>query len=516
MASLEEITKLTSMGKVGNHQAIEGAYAALSLFAVRMKPDIVFPLLKSLGDVALIEQFSTCFGKQKYSTFMEDAKGLAFGKGSRWSKGWDPNKVPRDDAFTVLDVLELLQADPKARVLLDDPNFKYSKIGRGRVDVSANLTEAELEELRKLTDALSKERDVTKIKDLNAKIAAFTADKNEALKFVPTPQPDGYPVLKLTFNEDRPNVSIMVKKPGTIDLSKRLKDAPSKDIPATFETFVFRNYAVIKDGLINVERLPVRVSAATFAKFLTEGVIAAGDKIGSNPDTADVILDLKALPVINRKMVKAASAKAFFEVEYELVKAQAAQKVFNGVAKELLPEKKSAGFAEKYSDAGATWLKEQGITDYNGWAPPATTVEEAKDFYMGKELKVSLEKLSSLPTLKVAREQIAKGKSTPSGALMADSVKKVDAFLASDAYTKAGSDSNQEKVLTAWLDAERKAATEHCRKLIFQIAQTTFTIIVGQTWFTEFASLDENTMDITVGGQKITCKAEMKDVEIKV
>lgn len=499
-----------------DQRILPAAYAATSLFAVRMKSDIVFPLLRALGDVALIEQFSTCFGKQKYSAFMEDAKGLAFGKGSRWSKGWDPNKVPRDDAFTVLDVLEMLQADPKARVLLDDPNFKYSKIGRGRVDVSANLTEAELEELRKLTDALSHEKDVTKIKELNAKIAAFAADKNEALKFVPTPQPDGYPVLKLTFNEDRPNVSIMVKKPGTIDLSKRLKDAPSKDIPGSFDTFVYRNYAVIKDGLINVERLPVRVSAATFAKFLTEGVIAAGDKIGSNPETADIILDLKALPVINRKMVKAVSAKAFFEVEYELVKAQAAQKVFNGVAKELLPEKKSAGFVEKYGDAGATWLKEQGITDYNGWAPPSTKVEEAKDFYMGKELKVSLEKLSSLPTLKVAREQVAKNKYTPSGALMSDAVKKVDAFLASAAYTKAGSDDAKEKALTAWLDAERKAATEHCRKLIFQIAQTTFSIIVGQTWFTEFSSLDENTMDITVSGTKVTCKAEMKDVEIKV
>ena len=493
---------------------LDGVYAATSLFAVRMKPDVVYPLLKSLGDVALIEQFSTCFGKQKYSAFMETAKDAAFGKTARWSKGWDPNKVPPEDAFTVLDALDLIQQDDKARVLLDHPDFKYSKIGRGRIDTSAQLTETELEELRKLTDALSKEKDVSKIKELNQKIAAFTEGKGEALKFVQDPAPDGYPILKLTFNEDRPNISFLTKKAGKIDLSKRLKDAPSKDIPASFYTFVYRNYAVIKDGLVNIDKLPVRVSSETFAKLLNEGIVTGGDKIGSNPETADVILDLKRLPVINRKMVKAVSAKAFFETQWELTKSQAAQKVFNGYAKELLPEKKSEGFVAKYGDAGATWLKDQGITDYNGWQPPSTKQAEAKDFYMGKELKVSLKGLSSLPTLKEVREKVAKGgKLNAGGALMSEAVARVEKFLASETYTKSAA---KEKVLQAWLDGEQRNAKEQVRKLIFTTAQTTFSLIVGQVWFNEFTSIDENELTIDVDGQKVACKAEMKDIEIKI
>lgn len=492
---------------------IEATYAATSLFAVRMKPDVVYPLLKSLGDVRFIEQFSTCFGKQKYSAFMDEAKAAAFGKTKLWEKGFDPNKVPRDDAFTVLHVLDLLQADDKARVLLDHPDFKYSKIGRGRVDTSANLTETELEELRKLTEALAKEKDVGKIKELNSKIASLTDGKGETLKFVQDAAPDGYSLLKLTFNEDRPNISFLVKKPGKIDLSKRLKDAPSKDIPASFETFVYRNYAVIKDGLINIEKLPVRVSSTTFQKLLSEGVVASGDKIGSNPDTADVVLDLKKLPVINRQMVKNVSAKDFFTHKYELTKSQASAKVFNSYVKEMLPEKKSVGFVEKYGDDGAKWLKEQGITDYNGWQPPSTKQEEAKDFYMGKELDVSLKGLSKLPSLKEVKEQIAKKKLNAPGALMAETVKQVEAFLASDAYTKA---SDKDKALQTYLDKEQKTARDATRKLIFDIAQTTFSLVVGQVWFSEFSSIDENEMTIDVDGQKIACKATMKDIEIKI
>ena len=120
--------------------AISPVHAALSLFAVRMKPEVVYPILKALGDVTFIEQFSTCFGKQKYSEFMDAAKLAAFDETKRFTKGWDPNKVPADDAFTVLDLLRVLSEDDATRVLLDHPEFKYSRISRGRVDADDNLT----------------------------------------------------------------------------------------------------------------------------------------------------------------------------------------------------------------------------------------------------------------------------------------------------------------------------------------------------------------------------------------
>jgi hypothetical protein len=251
------------------------------------------------------------------------------------------------------------------------------------------------------------------------------------------------------------------------------------------------------------------VTAATLQTLVKEGVCPGATVTGP---TTDVVLDLNALPVINRKMVRAVSAKAFFETQYALSVAQAEQKVYNAYSKELLPAKKSEGFAATYGDDATAWLKELGFTDYSGFSPKSVQAD-ATDFYMGKELKVSLKGLSKLPSLKEVKEQMAKNKINAGGALMVPTVKLVEAFLASDIYKKAA---NKEGVLEAWLAGQTKAAKAATRDLIFQIAQTTFSLVVGQVWFNEFSSLDENTMTLDLGGSKLECKAEMREVEIKI
>lgn len=493
------------------------AYAALSLFSVRMQPQVVFPILKALGDVAFIEQFGSCFGKQKYSEFMDAAKTAAFDEKARFKKGFDPNKVPPDDAFTVLDLLRLLAADDENKLLLDDPAFKYSRIGRGRVDASEVLTSEDQAEIAKLTEEMSKTKDPKKVKELADKVAAVTAGKGPGLKFSAKDAKDtGYGLASLTFNEERPNVSVLVRKEGTVDISSRVASAPAgSKLPQNFETFIFRNYTIIKDGLVNVEKLPVKVSDATWKKLcplIGEEALesAIGPKGGTAPDT--LIINLKALPVINRKMVQSVSAKALFELEYELCKARAAQKVYNTYKKDHFP-KKSEGFEVLYGKDASTWLKEQGFTDYSGFSPKSVQAE-ATDFYMGKELHVSLKGLSSLPSLKEVKEKMAKNaKLTPSATLMKPYVDEVEGFLASDIYKKAA---DQPKVFEAWLDGQQKAATKKVRGLLFDMAQIKFSVVVGQVWFTEFKSLDENTLKVTVDGVDLEGKVEMKEVEIKI
>jgi hypothetical protein len=490
---------------------LRAAYAAVSLFAVRMKSNIVFPLLKALGDVTLIERFATCFGKQKYSEFQELAQKASNAEGC-FTKGYDPNKVPRDDAFTVLDVLKLLASDDANRVLLDHPDFKYSRIGRGRIDASDQLTTAEQEEIKLLTLKLATEKNATKVREISDKISALTANKAPALQFKAASAPEGYPISSLTFNEDRPNVSFLVRKLGTVDLTSRSGPA---SIPTQFETFIFRNYAVVKDGLVNIDKLPVSVARSTYEKLKTElgefhPVIETGGNLPN--DKFEILLDLRSLPVINRKMVKDVSAKKFFETQYALAISQAEQKVYNAYSKELLPAKKSEGFAAQYGDDGATWLKDQGFTDYSGFSPKSVQAD-ATDFYMGKELKVSLKGLSKLPSLKEVKEQMGKNKVNAGGALMVPTVRLVESFLASDIYAKAA---EKDKVLEAWLAGQTKAAKAKTRDLIFQIAQTTFSLVVGQVWFNEFSSLDENSMSITVNGAPLECKAEMHEIEIKI
>lgn len=502
----------------GSSTHIVGAsYAAISLFATRMKPGIVLPLLKLTGNIRLINQFATCFGKQRYSAFMEEARLAAFDKTRRLTEGYNPELVPRDDAFTVLQLLEILQADEKTRLLLDHPGFRYSRIGRGRVDVTGHLGEEDLAKLGELTTALGKAKDITIINQLQRQIAELAEGKNEALKFVRIHQPGGYPILKLVYNENRPNVSILTKRPGTVDLTDKLTTKNPIDlgrVPNILDTFIYRSYAIVKDGLLNISTLPARVSRDTVMRLIAvSSSIGLPDSFMELPhddgsEMVDVIFDLSALPTINRKMVKSISAKTYFETQYALVKAQAAQKVFNHYAKEMLPVRVAGGMVDKYGRAGAEWLKSLGIGD--GFNPPHTAQAESVDFYLGKELKASLKGLGSLPTMKLAAE----GKGGAGGAMMRETIARVETFLASDFYVRAAA---KEEMLRVWLDGERKAAIAAARGLIYEIAQMTFVVVVGQTWFSEFASLDEGSWELSLeGGSKVACKVEMKDLEIHV
>ncbi len=506
---------------------ISAAYAAVSLFSQRMRPDVVLPLLRVLGDTRLIDDFSGCFGKQRYSEFMEAAKQAAFDVKLQFVNGYDPKKVPKDDAFTVLDLLRVLAGDEENRILLDSKDFKYSRIGRGRVDSSEVLNAEEQAEIQKLTEEMSKTRDAKKIKELTDRIAAVTANKAPALKFEADKNEDGYPISSLTYNEERPNVSFLVRKTGKVDISGRTKGQPTLEkIPGVMDTFIFRNYTVVKDGLVNLERLPVKLTAGTIRALKDQGMpietitgvdgeTAEEARVraakASNGRSVAVVFDLKNLPIINRNMVKQASAKKLFELEYDLCKARAAQKVYNTYKKERFP-RKSEGFAELYGKEQADWLKDQGLTDYSGFSPKSVQAE-ATDFYMSKVQKVSLKGLSSLPSLKEAKEKMTKGKLTPSAALMAPYVKEVEDFLDSATYKNS---TKQDALFEGWLDGQQKTATKKVRELLFQTAQIRFGVIVGQVWFSEFSSLDQTTLTIDIDGQKLEGKVEMKEVEEKV
>lgn len=485
---------------------VRATYAAASLYAVRMMSNVVYPLLKALGDVSLIEEFANCFGKQRYSAFQERAKKAAFGEGL-YAKGYDPTKVPADDAFTVLDMLQHLSSDNDNRVLLDNNGFRYARIGRGRVDASDQLSDAEQDEIKALTEEMGRVKKASRIAEISARIAEITASKPAALKFEADPAGDGYPISSLTFNEDRPNVSFLVRKPGTVDLSARLPDG--LNVPDVVKSHVFRNYAVIKDGLVNIEQLPVNLTRTSYE--------ALKEKIGpESPRVLDVdavddrfvgVLNLRELPVINRKMVKDVSAKQFFELQYKLLAAQAEQKVYNSFQKELAPKERSQGLKDLYGEEGAAWLKEQGITD-GGFAPKAVQAEST-DFYMGKELKVSLKGYSKLPSLKEAQVAIAKGKVNGPVSLMQPAINEAVEFI-----SKAG---NKTAAVQVWLDVQAAAAREKVRGLIFEIAKTNFAIIVGQIWPTEFKSLDEGSLEIEPQpGLKIECKMEMREIEVRI
>lgn len=449
--------------------AMEGLYAAVSLFSARMKPDIIYPILALLGDVRFIEEFSVCFGKQRYSDFMQAASTAVFDPLTRLTRGYNPALVPADDAFTLLELLQMLIED-ESRLLLDHPAFEYNRIGRARVED---------------TDA-----------------------PGGALKFTPAPNPDGYPIETLTWNQERANVSVLVTKQGVVDLAERkgLKGSSVIGVPDLFPTFIFRNYALAKDGLINVGKLPVKISPKLAVELTNRGGAAwmTFDKAAA-PGTC--IIDLAKLPILNRKMIREAttSAKVAAQIEWELIEAQARQKVFGALLKEKKPTDAAAAsprLAGRYTDEIAAWLAEQGLTD-RGFSPAHTKTEAAKDVYMAKRLEVKAKGFSSLPSLNEVRTKPslkgAKG-------LMTKMLTEAEAWMKT----------NNAKFHIEYLESQQKAARVMTRAFIWRKAQIVFSTIVGQTWFPEFKTLDENTVTIPTSLGDLPVAFVMSEVEEEV
>jgi len=491
----------------GNNPAVVAAtYAAIALYSQRMASDVVFPLLKNVGDVRLIKQFSGCFGKQKYAEFVETSTLAAFDPKLRLEQGYDPTAVPDDNAFTVLDLLRIISEDDGNRLLLDSDAFRYNRTGRPRVQDAA-LSEEE----QKQVDDLEREIKVargTLLSNLQVKLAALKATKSP-LKFDAAPMPDGVPVGGLVYNETRPNVSVQTRREGTVNLAVRKAGAHPK-IPDVFQTFTYRNYTIIRDGLVNVETLPLKLTQATLDKLKQAGI--PGSALGTSDKGGVTVVQLREIPIINRSMVKATSAKRLFELEYDLTVARAAQKVYNAFLKENFEGRTSEGFKVLYGEAEATWLKDLGITDYSGFNPGGKQADK-QDSYVGKELHVALKGLSSLPTLKDVQTRMASGKHTATSALMAPYVKEVEDFLASDVYAKSP---DQPKVFKAWLEAQATASKKKVRGLLYEVSQIRFGVIVGQTWFTEFSSLDENTLTFQVDGKDVVGTVTMKEIEVAI
>jgi hypothetical protein len=160
------------------------------------------------------------------------------------------------------------------------------------------------------------------------------------------------------------------------------------------------------------------------------------------------------------------------------------------------------------------YLKSVGVTDFNGFNP-SSTKGEVTDHYIAKELKIAVKGLSSLPKVEDVETAIAAGKGLKIGQyVMKDALVKLDAFMGSDIYKNA---SDKNALIETWIVSEQQAAVAKTRELIVKMAQRKFAIIVGQVWFSDFASLDEDTLEIEMPGfGKVAVTASLKETEIEI
>lgn len=495
---------------------LSAAYASASLYAQRISPKIVWALLRVLGDVRLIEEFAMCFGKQRYGEFVATTKAAAFGDG-RFVRGYDPKRAPKEDAFTVLDLFDLLSRNEGCCILTASDAFQYTRIGRKAVDKGLMLTVTEGKAAAELADeikALCEAREVAPMLVALDKLDAILRNRKRGLKFASdtVAAEKGYHP-DLVWNETMPNLSFRVYIPGFVNLAEiEMPDDVRAKLPGIIPTFMFRTYTVVKDGLVHLEWLPVVVPRDVFDTLVAVGVVDPNVEPWTEVDGGmRGVLDMRKVPVINQKMVNEVSARSMAEKAWKLLTLKAEAKVW----KHYTPERESKGFATVYGAAAATWLDDNGITDHSGFkiettaAPPAPPV----DFDIGRALDVKIPGYSSLPSVKEVRERMEamaavtsgkdapakKGKAkevTPAGKLMVPALCEVDALMASPFYAKAA---NKDAFLAQWVGDKAKATVAETRKLQTEIAKLRFTTLVGGTWF--FPTFEEKSIKLDLGGE---------------
>ena len=503
-SSVKEIHFFTPEAVGAEHAPTTSLYAAIYVLADKLLNDDAEKIFYALGDNHYYQMLANAFGKQKLNAFKNAIKECVVDSTKRFPAGQATIQKVADDAYCLMNLIEDLGNTNDCLFYPNHNDFNYTRIGRKRVARGEDLSAADKKRLAEAKD----------INEINA-ITKELNDKNVEIKFKNSNSERGYPVTDLVWNSERANLSMRIRIDG-----EALLPANNKFNIDKVSSYKYNTFTLVKDGIVNVKKLPVLYSDELYEILYKNKVgftleetkydaLVDGETYGRT-----LVIDLTSLPLVNRGMVKGISAEALAKKEWELKKLQGDKKVYDFYRKELFP-KTSKSFVDMLGQECADWLKEIGITDYNGFAPK-TDAEEATDFYMSVNLATKLKGLSSLPKVDVVKQKILDGSTLKINEwVMADALRKYMEQTASDMYQSL-SEEQQKGVLRTYLTTKSDMLNVRRRKVLQEIAEIKFALILSKKWFTEFTSFDENTLALTLDEQDLNFTFDLNEKEVKV
>jgi len=454
----------------------------------------------ALGDQHYYQILANAFGKQKLNAFKTAIKECVADVSKRFPNGISAIQKVSDNAYCLMNLIEDLGNTEGCLFYPNHSDFQYNRIGRKKISAATVLTESEKKQLSEAKN----------VEDANKLLKEFE-EKKVDVKFVNSNPDRGYPLTDLVWNESRANLSVRIYIEGEALLPKNKFNVDK------VSSFKYNTFTLIKDGIVNVDKLTVSYSNELLTLLAENNVKynlwRSPVPVPPNEDTK-IIIDLTSLPLINRGMVKSVSATSLAKQEWELIKLQGDKKTYDYFRKSLFP-KTSKSFVELLGQEATDWLKEVGITDFNGFAPKVTSAE-ATDFYMSVNLETKIKGLSSLPKVEDVIAKIkAKKELKLNEWVMADAIKKYMSQTESEMYLSL-SEEQQKGVLKTYLETKSGILNKQRRKILQEIAQIKFSLILSKKWFSEFKSFDENKLALNIDGQDLDFTFELSEKEEKI
>lgn len=442
--TVERVHSIVPKDVLSKHLSEDHLFLILYYAVKTNNSKLVWNCLDALGDVALIKQYTNCYTKDEAVDFEDSVEYAALNKFGRFVEGKDLSYMPPKNAYTVIDLMNLLADDENAALITDSPSFKYKSTTRKR------------------------------------------ENEQTLPRFVKAPQGTSK-ITGVVFNSSRPNVSLQTIQLGSIELPENdfdLKYVPSQQ---------FKNYTVIKDGVLNIVELPLVLSTSSVEELKANKV--PHDIITEDGDICYIVVELSTVPVINRNMIEKLDKDWFLENIRTLLHNQAAVKVI----KSLLPEEeklKVDGLKEKYGEDAATWLSSIGVRDY-GFSPVGSKSVESTDFYISNELEYKIKSFSSLPSVNAVIKKIeANKKRTPSESL-------IEFYL------------DYESLTIDELKDYLKTSIGHARKCQENLASQVYSIVLGKAWFKDEDEPMVAELDI-IDGITVPVTVQRVQKEIKI
>lgn len=418
-SSAREVYYLSSDGEMDE----EAAYGYAYLLMTEAKQDEAIEMLGKVGDVALIDKVSKAFTNEEYGEAQNALLSAALFSNERFKGGKNLNYLPDPNAYCLLDLLNDLNQEG-VYFLPRSEHFKYNRIGAKRYT-----------------------------KDGYAKFIEDDEQKS--------------PFTTLVWHGSQANVSLSATIKGTVDLGPQ---AALYGLPNPYPCVQIRNYALVKDGVLNIKELPVVVPPDVAKGIAGPSAQYLGD------DT--YVIDLSSLPIINRTIANEAvgSVGEYLSYAEQELMLEGAYKVYRHFYNLLNPNKVKDG---ELTEQQQVFLKDKGIV--NGIYSPPSEPADFEDVYLAKEVVIAKKGYSSFPSVE---KVMTGGKLNGPGAVMYGFIP--DAL----------------KMGVKELEAKVKEVKDRLKAVREPMYKARFAIIVGNKWFTDLTERD----GATVGDWTVTLK----------
>ena len=460
----------------------------------------VWKILSALGDVNLVQKYSTTFSKQDHINLVDEVLLCINDVRERFKGGRVVGSVPDENAPTIFDVLNLL-VDSDVNIITNANILGYQRGGVRR-------TQREDDTEDKLADLIAETKDKEERKRLALQLAEneswtpeFIADDILGITSINT----------LVYNSSRPNINIQTSLDGTVPVPEHIRE--QFKLPELIRTHIYRNYTVVRDGIVNMRSIPVlfddKLTAEIIDKLVEYGCSAVTKPL---PDGRQyLLLRLDYVPLMNLSMVQDLNGKEFAEQHFRLQELKARQKVLKFYRDEIVGKVNAANLAKQYGDEAAALLSSKGIRDY-GFSPLTDAVEPT-DFYLAKEFNVKIKGLSSLPSVAAVLKKIEGKKNLNLGdQLMAKMIKSFTQFRESDMVK---SSSVGQQMLETFIKDETKAAIDEVRALNKELSRVLYAVVVGRAWFSD-VDFQNPVVEIKHGDDTVQVTFELTDTEVKI